>query len=278
MGDKTGIEWCDHTMNPWWGCTRVSPGCEHCYAETFAARWGVKWGVKAERRIASEKVWNDPIRWDRAAEKAGVRRRVFCASMADVFEDRRDLDEHRARVFDIVTHTPHLDWQLLTKRIENVRDMVPEHWMSGGWPGNAWIGATAEDQRRADERNRHLLALPAPVRFLSCEPLLGPVDIERPLNAGLSLAEWQDRALSGIDPYGIRPGWPRIDWVICGGESGPGARPMHPDWARSLRDQCKAAGVPLFVKQMGSHGRVGKGAAIDDLPVDLQIREFPHAR
>lgn len=113
-----------------------------------------------------------------------MRRRVFCASMADVFEDRRDLDEHRSRVFDIVQCTPHLDWQLLTKRIEHVRHMVPAHWMARmGWPGNAWIGTTVEDQRRADERIPHLLALPAPVRFLSCEPLLGPIDL-RALNCG----------------------------------------------------------------------------------------------
>jgi protein gp37 len=258
MGDKTGIEWTDHTFNPWWGCARVSPACEHCYAETFAARWGVKWGVKADRRIASAKIWDDPLRWNRAAEKACVRRRVFCASMADVFEARTELYAHRSRLFDIVTHTPNLDWQLLTKRIGHVCDMVPAHWMRGGWPCNAWIGTTVEDQRRADERIPHLLALPAPVRFLSCEPLLGPVDIDKHMRCpycaytAFDAAYHMDHHIcTARNADAAVP--PAINWVICGGESGPGARPMHPDWARSLRDQCKAAGVPFFFKQWGEY-------------------------
>lgn len=257
MPDGTSIP--GYSFNPWWGCVRVSPACEHCYAETWAKRFGVEWGVKAERRPASEKVWASPLRWNKAAQKAGVRARVFCASMADVFEDRRDLDVHRQRLFDIIAITPWLDWQLLTKRPEAVMRLVPEAWNFYGWPKNVWIGTTVEDQRRADERIPHLLAIPAVVRFLSCEPLLGLVD----------LSPWMDRMkrLSyrqiGLAPLGAfchHVGCPEeapcpehqgINWVIGGGESGNGARPPHPAWARSLRDQCAAAGVPFFWKQWG---------------------------
>lgn len=233
MGEQTGIEWTDHTFNPWWGCTRVSPACEHCYAETWAARFAVGWGPKAQRKPASEKTWREPLKWNRTAEREGRRHRVFCASMADVFEDRRDLDALRARLFDLIAVTPHLDWQLLTKRPQWVMQMVPESWLVR-FPRNVWIGTTVEDQRRADERIPHLLMVPAAVHFLSCEPLLGPVDL---------LA----RSLRSLP----RAGNARLRWVICGGESGKGARPMHPDWARSLRDQCAEVGVPFFHKQNG---------------------------
>ena len=231
MSDGTSIP--GYSFNPWWGCVRVSPACEHCYAETWAKRFGVEWGVKAERRPASEKVWASPLRWNKAAQKAGVRARVFCASMADVFEDRRDLDVHRLRLFDIIAITPWLDWQLLTKRPEAVMRLVPEAWNFYGWPKNVWIGTTVEDQRRADERIPHLLAIPAVVRFLSCEPLLGPVDFRKVPGfnrVGLDLSRW---------------------WIIAGGESGSGARAMHPAWARTLRDLCVNAGVPFFFKQWG---------------------------
>lgn len=243
MGESTAIEWADHTFNPWIGCQRVSPACQHCYAETLNRRWGGgNWGANADRRITSEANWRLPVRWDRAAERDGVRRRVFCASMADVFEDRPDLEEPRARLWDLIAATPHLDWLLLTKRPENVRGMVPRRWAFGvrtineegstvepcEWPVNVWVGTTVEDQKRADERVPHLLDVPAPVRFLSCEPLLGPVD----------LSAWLDR----------------LGWVIAGGESGHGSRPSHPDWFRSLRDQCQQAGVPFFFKQWGEWG------------------------
>ena len=245
MSDKTGIEWTDHTFNPWWGCVRVSPACEHCYAETWAKRFGVEWGVKAERKPASEKVWASPLRWNKAAQKAGVRARVFCASMADVFEDRRDLDVHRRRLFDIIAITPWLDWQLLTKRPEAVMRLVPESWNFYGWPKNVWIGTTVEDQRRADERIPHLLAIPAVVRFLSCEPLLGPLNLHPWLCAYGDANKPEQRLGEVCEPAG------NIHWVIGGGESGNGARPMHPEWARALRDQCAAAGVPFFFKQWG---------------------------
>lgn len=236
MGDVTGIEWTDHTFNPWWGCVRVSPACEHCYAETFAARFGVKWGVKAERRPSSAKVWSGPAKWNAAAEKEGRRHRVFCASMADVFEDQRDLDEHRERLWNLIHQTPWLDWQLLTKRPEAVMRLLPEVWTMFAIPRNVWIGTTVEDARRASERLRHLRAIPAAVRFLSCEPLLGRIE---------------DIDLTGIG------------WVICGGESGPGARPMHQGWARELRNQCMRENVPFFFKQWGDWAPANGGAGGD---------------
>jgi protein gp37 len=281
MGQDSAIEWTDHTFNPWWGCTRVSPACQHCYAETLAHRFGTEWGKNADRRFFGDKHWNEPRRWDRAAAKAGVRRRVFCASMADVFEDRPELAEHRERLWRLVADTPHLDWLLLTKRPENVLSMTPWAWRVGEhsdpphhedpihWPRNAWVGTTVEDQEHADERIPHLLAVPAPVRFLSCEPLLGPIWLR----------------------LGVGMRHEGIGWVIAGGESGPGARPMQLEWATDLRDQATGAGVPFLFKQWGEwrpiegdeadelnpHGliRVGKkeagrqlgGRTWDELPI-----------
>jgi len=252
MGDKTGIEWTDHTFNPWWGCAAVSPACKHCYAETFAARFGVEWGIKAERKPASEKYWRKPVAWNAAAEKAGQRARVFCASMADVFEDRRDLDPYRERLFVLIEATPWLDWQLLTKRPEAVMRLVPERWHAS-FPANVWVGTTVEDQRRAEERIKHLLHIPAAVRFVSCEPLLGAVDLGRWVfdrDAALARMMTGPAAMSAdqADDYIAEI---EIGWVIAGGESGPGARPMHPDWARRLRDLCASAGIPFFFKQWG---------------------------
>jgi protein gp37 len=174
------IEWTDHTFNPWWGCQRVSPGCEHCYAETLARRYNFKvWGPAktTSRRMMSNNYWKQPLKWNKAAKAAGVRPRVFCASMADVFEDHPELHEPRIRLFDLMDECQHLDWLLLTKRPENVRDMLLAAARPPGFPRRVWIGTSVEDQRRADERIPHLLNIPARVRFLSCEPLLGPVDL-----------------------------------------------------------------------------------------------------
>lgn len=256
MGERSSIEWTDHTFNPWWGCQRVSPACQHCYAEAFAKRTGhdVWGGANSDRRFFGDAHWREPLRWDDRAAKAGRPALVFCASMADVFEDRRDLDEHRARLWELVAETPNLIWLLLTKRPECVLELVPDGWrrstslVAGNmtvhhpsrWPGNVWLGTTVEDQRRSDERIPHLVEIPAPVRFLSCEPLLGPVDLGVWLHV--------DGACS------LECTWcatPPIGWVIAGGESGNGARPMHPDWARSLRDQTAAADVPFLFKQWG---------------------------
>ena len=238
MGEGSRIGWTDHTFNPWWGCARVSKGCEHCYAETFAKRTGHDvWGKGGERRFFGDGHWAEPLKWDRKAAEAGVRARVFCASMADVFEDHPALPPHRDRLWELIDATPHLDWLLLTKRPENMADMAP---CAGAWPRNIWAGTTVEDQDAADKRIPILLDVPAAVRFLSCEPLLGPVD--------LKLAD------DYLTPAtGTRSDWgPSLDWVIAGGESGPGARLMHPDWARTLRDQCVEAGVAFFFKQWGA--------------------------
>lgn len=252
MSDHSKIEWTDHTFNPWWGCARVSPGCAHCYAESFAKRYGHDvWGKDGLRRFFSDKHWNEPVKWNAAAERAGVRARVFCASMADVFEEHPALPPHRERLWDLIGRTPSLDWQLLTKRPENIAEMLP----AVSWP-NVWLGTTVEDQERAETRIPELLAVPQPVavRFLSCEPLLGPVDLTRLRNPGVGGPMWSGDALRGglwqQDPEGDRRG---VQWLICGGESGPGARPMHPQWARDLRDQAVAAGVPFFFKQWGEY-------------------------
>jgi protein gp37 len=162
----TKIEWADYTFNPWWGCSRVSAACDYCYAEAWAKRFGVLWGDDQERRPASDNYWREPLKWNRKAENAGVRRRVFCASMADVFEDKPGLDVPRTRLYRLILETPWLDWLLLTKRPENIRRMVPVAWLDlphptgtapGSWPANVWVGTTAENQRYAALRLRHLL-------------------------------------------------------------------------------------------------------------------------
>lgn len=294
MGENSKIGWTDHTFNPWWGCTRVSPGCQHCYAETFAKRTGNRvWGKDAPRRFLSDKHWNEPRRWNASAEESGVRARVFCASMADVFEDRRDLDEHRARLWDLIAATPMLDWQLLTKRPEQIENLIPDWWLRGDrgdweertWngPPNVWLGTTVEDQQRADDRVPWLLSLPAPVRFLSCEPLLCPVDLASINVLHQSPDDWPQVRLNGLNGAvtglaEIHP-W-SIDWVICGGESGPGHRPLNLDHARSLRDQCAAtldpidetpAPVPFFFKQVGGQHPTSGGDLLDG----VRHQQFP---
>jgi len=246
MGEATEIAWTDHTFNPWWGCERVSPGCQNCYAEAFAKRTGNDvWGKNADRRRFGDKHWNEPRKWNAKAEAAGRQEFVFCASMADVFEDRDDHIEDRERLFDLILATPNLTWQLLTKRPQNVLTMAPmAWWMDHGEPSNVWIGTTVEDQQRADERIPHLLGIPAAVRFLSCEPLLGPV----------SLAPWLTK---GFNPP---------EWVIVGGESGPRHRPLDLDHARRLRDECVSALVPFFFKQVGGLTPKAGGNLIDGRP------------
>lgn len=255
MGDVSKIQWTHATFNPWRGCTRVSPGCERCYAEQLAKRNPATlgtWGPSGERAAAAESYWRQPHRWQREAKAAGERRRVFCASLADVFELREDLDPARARLWETIGATPDLDWLLLTKRPQNVLGMVPETWRDG-FPPNVWIGTTMEDARRARERHEHLAAIPARVRFVSAEPLIAPID---------------DLPLDGVS------------WVIVGGESGGGARPMDPAWARAIRDRCQASGAAFFFKQMGSRwaGNVTgdhKGGELASIPEDLQIRDLP---
>lgn len=256
MGINSNIEWTHHTFNPWRGCTKVSEGCKHCYAETMSKRnpsvLGV-WGVRGRRVVAAESYWAQPIKWDMTARKAGERHRVFCASLADVFEGPETMpaeswqavNEARKRLFTLIETTPSLDWLLLTKRPQHVNALVPPHWHES-WPYNAWLGTSVEDQKAADERIPALLQVHADVRFLSCEPLLGSVDIAKWLTR---YAEFWTQDPTG-EEYTHFHG---VDWVIAGGESGAAARPMQPAWARGLRDQCKAAGVPFFFKQWGEY-------------------------
>lgn len=223
MGKFSTIEWTHHTFNPWWGCTKVSQACKHCYAETWAKRVGQDlWGAKSDRRFFSDNHWKEPLKWNEVARQEGERHRVFCASMADVFEARAELNQSRDRLWELIEVTPHLDWLLLTKRPHRVKYHVP--W-GADWPVNVWLGTTVELQRWADERIPELISYPAAVRFLSCEPLLGPID----------LTQWQGG----------------IDWVIAGGESGHWARPTHPDWVTSLRDQCTDNEIAFHFKQWG---------------------------
>lgn len=271
MAADTKIEWCDHTFNPWIGCTKVSiaatggGGCDHCYAEistparVLRGAGAETWGAGAPRRRTSLANWAMPHRWDAQHEaffaQHGRRQRVFCASLADVFDNEVD-PQWRVDLFNLILSTPNLDWLLLTKRIGNAARMIDETLPASlkalptdcplvwPWP-HVWIGATIVNQAEADRDIPKLMAVPASVRFLSMEPLLGPVSFR--------WASWVDRPRmhreNGCEHH--LDGMRGIDWVIVGGESGPGARPMHPDWARSLRDQCQAAGVPFLFKQWG---------------------------
>lgn len=231
MARNSTIEWTHHTFNPWWGCHRVSPACDNCYAEAWARRLGRElWGARETRRFFGDTHWREPLRWDAEAAANQRRERVFCASMADVFEWRADLNEHRRRLWQLIEETPNLDWLLLTKRPQHILRMTP--WRDA-WPNNVWVGTSVENQRLAELRLPQLLRVPARVRFLSCEPLLGPLDL-RP---------WFNRR-------GSRP----INWVIAGGESGAHSRPMHPDWVLGLLEQCQHAEVPFHFKQWGHWG------------------------
>ncbi|NML67628.1 phage Gp37/Gp68 family protein [Hymenobacter sp. RP-2-7] len=292
--ENTKIEWATHTFNCWEGCAKVSPGCKNCYANTqhqlhhssLKSQQGTCWGVNAPRLGKSEENWKKPLKWNQQAQAVGVRARVFCASMADVFEPQShlsaayagqtaevpcgngrtrtvrfvNLQTERLRLLRLILATPHLDWLLLTKRPEYIRPILQGlitslalvnglngqpldewpaadrdlarwlmTWLQGTPPANVWLGTSVENQEQADTRIVALAGVPATVRFLSCEPLLEAVDLTRWANIF------------------------RIDWVIVGGESGPGARAVHPLWVESLRDQCQKAGVAFFFKQWGEY-------------------------
>ena len=268
MGENTKIEWTatalsdgtrlpGMTFNPWVGCVKVSQGCKFCYADAQDHRLGGgHWGPGSERQLMSEAYWRKPLRWNRDAAEAGIRRKVFCASMADVFEQLafdhpsyEAMSRARCDLWELIKDTPWLDWLLLTKRPENCFNLTPATW-EGGWPDNVWIGTSVEDQAAADTRIPALLTVPVGVRFLSCEPLLGPVNLERYLLSYDGFAFEPE-----FGPIHVDDGGRGIAWVICGGESGPHARPMHPDWARSLRDQCERVGTAFFFKQWGTGSR-----------------------
>lgn len=250
MAENTKIEWATHTFNPWEGCQKVGPGCDNCYAEARDIRFtgGTHWGPGAPRRRTSAANWAKPLKWNRDAAQSGTRPRVFCASLADVFDNAVD-PSWRADLWALIWATPHLDWLLLTKRPGNIAGMQPiacernPGWVTT-WP-NVWLGCTVVNQDEADRDIPKMLAVPAHRCFLSIEPMLGPIDL-----TCLDISGFWFNALTGeIEVNGLV--LPHIDWVICGGESGPNARPMHPDWARLLRDQCRAAGIAFHFKQRG---------------------------
>ncbi len=245
MGLTTGISWAHHTFNPWWGCTFVegSPACAPepgkpgavCYAMKWSERVGYSesgslfpiWGAHAERRYFGDKHWAEPLAWNRAAEKAGERRRVFCMSMGDWAEGRPDQSEHLARLWPLIKETGWLDWLMLTKRPQLIPALYPAEWQRNPLL-NVWMGITTENQRWLDIRWPLLKRVDAAVYWLSMEPLFGNVIVPP-------------------DFLALR----RRAWVIVGGQSGDNAVPMHPEWARGLRDQCHAAGVPYHFKQWG---------------------------
>jgi protein gp37 len=282
MSENSKIEWCDHTFNPWEGCQKVGPGCDHCYAETRNARFGggkaPNWGPGAPRRRTSAANWRKPVAWNAAHDaffrEHGRRQRVFCASLADVFDNAVD-PSWRADLFALIERTPNLDWLLLTKRIGNVNSMMVEtgarlfwldHLDKCRFPDNVWLGATIVNQEEADRDIPKLLDVPACIRFISMEPLLGPVDLSAYLRVCCN------SPVEGNPGWHLQPPDPptcccdfesAIDWVIVGGESGTGARPMHIDWARSLRDQCACEGVPFLFKQHGEY-QLGSDFKFDD--------------
>ena len=254
MGKETKIEWCDFTFNPWRGCVKVSDGCANCYAEALAKRNPLvlgEWGPGSNRSIASEKYWGEPVKWNDRAKHAQRRPRVFCASLGDVFEDREDLVEHRARLFDLILKTPNLDWLILTKRPENIRRHLEQ--IHNGAPSllqlmplkNLWLGVTIENEKQAALRMPELAQIPAAIRFLSVEPLLEKVCLGL---FGTAPKDWGENYSLVCDYF---------DWVIVGGESGPGARPMKEEWALAIRDECIQAEVPFLFKQWGEFNAVG---------------------
>lgn len=310
MAENTNIEWCDSSWNPWIGCTKVGPGCDHCYAEAdFDLRkHRAKWGSGNARSRTSPANWKKPIQWNQQpfsecmkcgwrgelrhspvvknpdgfyppADAACVcpscrhpmlkaaRRRVFCASLADVF-DNEVPDEWRSDLIRLIEKTPNLDWLILTKRIGNVTRMIEDAtdlidygegwqsmWGQGKWPDHVWLGATICNQEEADRDIPKLLAVPAAVRFVSMEPLLGPVDLLRARSKMMQAAG--PAAMEASRKHSV---WIGVDWVVVGGESGPKARPIHPDWAYSLAEQCNAAGIPLMFKQWGEWVTAGARA------------------
>ena len=260
-----------HTFNPVIGCMKVSAGCTHCYAEALMdKRYNrAQWGPNTRRVRTSSSNWKKPLQWNASAKAMGQRAKVFCASLSDVFEDHPDWVQPRHDLFNLIAQTPYLDWLLLTKRPENINRMVADYagdcaWLA--WNGvyprtNIWIGTSVENQEQAEKRIPHLLNVEAPVKFLSCEPLLSPLNLE-------DLAyEAAGPAWAGYNKL--------VDWIIVGGESGQKARPMQLEWARSLKEQCQAAGTAFFMKQLG--GISDKRHDLADFPEDLRIREFPQA-
>ncbi len=245
MGVETGIGWTNHTFNPWWGCTKVSAGCDHCYAEGFDKRiGGDHWGAGKPRRVFTDKHWNEPLKWNEAAVKAGTRRMVFCASMADIMDDEAPKGALE-RLWQLIDATPMLIWQLLTKRPQRYAQRLPKAFK---W-NNVWLGTSTENQETFNLRypiamqaamDRNLIA------WISYEPAIGPLTI-----------------VGGYHP----------DWIVCGGESGGGRREFKAEWAETLLAECRQADIPFFMKQMSA---ITAPAAKALIPAHLMVQEFPN--
>jgi protein gp37 len=287
MAEATKIQWSDATFNPWRSCSKLSEGCANCYAERSSHRnervLG-EWGPNGTRPVAAEAQWREVFAWNERAAAEGVRRRVFCASIADVFEGPETMpgtavsaiNLTRARLFDTIARTPWLDWLLLTKRTDGIKARISEvtdyehyrlgaamarRWLDGDFPPNVWLGASVENQRRR-YRILELCAVPARVRFLSVEPILEAIDLELDRFCGM------------------------VDWVIVGGESGAAAKVRTFDlaWAEQVIAECRAARVPVFVKQFGSRTEAEgialklidrKGGDWEEWPLNLRVRQMP---
>jgi len=267
MSKNSDIGWTHHTANPWWGCTKVSPACDHCYANTFSDRLSeslfgerVVWGPGGHQVHKMDDVERDARKWDTAARKAGEHHRVFCGSMCDWSEGRADQVASLERLFPLISRTSNLNWLLLTKR-PNIGKRLLAAAYGENISQNIWVGTTIENQEWADKRIPHLLEINAAVRFVSVEPQLGPVDLSAHLGQGRG----------------------KVNWVICGGESGAGARGYTEmlGWYRSLRDQCVAAGVPFFFKQWGRFLQRGeqlfklRGKNPDNVLDDQKWEQYP---
>lgn len=251
MAEKTIIAWTDHTFNIAWGCTKISPGCKNCYADTLSSRYGHDvWGPRNPRRVFSAKHWAEPLKWDRESHSrtpgcrgAGLNHLVFSSSMCDIFEDHETIIAELPKLWPLIRSTPWLDWQLLTKRADRIASSLPADWGDGY--ANVWLGVSVENNEYV-ERADHLRAIPASVRFISYEPAIGPLP---------------DLNLAGID------------WIIYGGESGAGFRQHDLDWPRAMHSRCEAEDVAFFYKQSAAY-RTEMGTTLDG----KTIRKFPLPR
>lgn len=246
MGDKTNIAWCDKTFNPWVGCTKVSLACDNCYAEKWAKRSGsVTWG--GDRRRTSKANWKQPLRWDKEAKEKGIRYKVFCASLADVF-DNQVPDRWRMDLFELIANTTHIDWLILTKRIGNVQKMSTyDGIMFDVIMDKVWLGITVCNQSEVIRDVPKLLEIPSKHKFLSIEPMLGPIELER------HLGTYFNHYTNAFQQRKTEECCNGIDWVIVGGETGINARPMFPAWVEWIKNQCLMTKTAFFFKQWGEY-------------------------
>lgn len=264
MGQTTSISWCDATFNLWIGCTKTSPGCTNCYAERQNNHFGwnkAGWGPNAARKRTGESYWKQPYKWNKRAAQTGVRLRVFGDSLCDVCDDHPSIrPEWRQFYAKLVVDTPHLDWLWLTKHPDRFNDI----WLrlfGDKLPDNLWVGITAENQKMWNERKRYLPEIPTINKFVSAEPLLGPITFR----FGKWVVDYAGRNNLIAD---------HVRQVIVGGESGPNARPMDTAWALDIRDQCKIVGMPYFFKQVGGNAKIN-GVYGGDLLDGKEYKEMP---